>query len=98
MIRNKIQYEVFPITMDMINAGLKGNFLVVYAYLSNRCIYSGKGCYDEGMDNLAKKLKLTPPTIYNVIRYLCKAGYLKKKYYYDENNIKRCRLFVNEED
>lgn len=97
MIRNKIQYEVFPITMDMINAGLKGNFLVVYAYLSNRCIYSGKGCYDEGMDNLAKKLKLTPPTIYNVIKYLCDNDYIKKEYFYDEYKIKRCRLFIKED-
>lgn len=98
MLRKRLQYEVFPVSMDMINAGLKGNYLVVYAYLSNRCNYSIKECYEDGIENLAKKLKITQPTINTIIKYLCDNGYLKKEYFRDENNQKRCRLFINEED
>lgn len=95
-VLNRIRPEVFHITMDMINAGLKGNTLVVYAYLSYRC-YNTSHCYEDGIENLARKLKLTLPTMYSIIKHLCDEGFIRKEYFYDENNLKRCRLFINEE-
>lgn len=82
----------FVINMNMINAGLKGNELIIFAYIDFVCNHSINESYDEGIAALTRKLKLTQPTVINTIKKLVGYGLIKKSYYLDENRNKRCIL------
>lgn len=81
----------FCITQKMIDAGLKGNKLVVYAYLEYKA-YNMNGWYKDGIKAICNTLHLTEPTVIKSINDLIKEGFIEKQYFLDNNNIKRCSL------
>lgn len=82
----------FLVTYEMIEAGLTGNNLLVYAFLYHRTWEEGK--YKKGVNALAKKLHLSVPTAIKIVHQLCMTGWIEKDYYLDENKCKRCVLWV----
>ena len=83
--------KAFPVTQEMIDAGLKGNELIVYAYLEYLC-YNVQGWYMDGLAQLARDLKLSEPTVIHIIQKFVENGIVEKDYYLDENKIRRCKL------
>lgn len=82
---------VFCISKEMIDAGLKGNELVVYAYLDFKA-YNMTGSYDGGMRALCDDLKITMPTAIRVVNSLVERGFVEKTYFVDKNKVRRCSL------
>ena len=83
--------KAFCITFEMIDAGLKGNELIIYAYLDWKC-YNVQGWYKEGIIQICRDLKLSEPTVINIIKKLISYDVLEKDYYFDENKIRKCML------
>lgn len=81
----------FCITKEMIDAGLKGNELIVYAYLDFKA-YNMTGSYDGGMSALCEDLKITMPTAIRVVNSLAQRGFVEKTYFVDKNKVRRCSL------
>lgn len=82
---------VFGISKEMIDAGLKGNELIVYAYLCFKA-YNISGSYNGGMSALCEDLKITMPTAIRVVNSLVERGFVEKTYFVNKNKVKRCSL------
>lgn len=88
----KPRYLVFPITEDMIKSGLKGNYLIVYAFIVYKANNSLDGSYRGGLNEICRLLKLTQSTVISIVKQLVSGGYIKKEYFIDENKNKKCSL------
>lgn len=86
-----IRQLAFCITKEMIDAGLKGNELIVYAYLDFKA-YNMLGSYDGGMYALCEDLKITMPTAIRVVNSLIERGFIEKTYFVDKNKVRRCSI------
>lgn len=86
------KYLTFVITEDMIKAGLKGNDLVVYAFIEYKSNNSISGLYDGGIHEMSRLLQLTEMTLFSVIKRLMSKGIIEKGYYQDGNKCRRCTL------
>lgn len=84
----------FTITEDMLAEGLKGNELVIFAYIYYKCSYSIEGCYDEGLSKICKIFGLSEPTVIRIVKNLVEYRFIEKTYFTDKNNQKRCSLRV----
>lgn len=87
-------YLAFTITEDMINEGLKGNELVVFAFIDYKCSHSKDGCYDGGISNICRIFDLSEPTVIRIIKNLVEYRLIEKTYFLDQFNQKRCSLRV----
>lgn len=84
----------FAITEDMLAEGLKGNELVVFAYIYYKCGRSIEGCYNEGISGICKIFGLSEPTVIRIVKNLVEYKFIEKTYFTDKNNQKRCSLRV----
>lgn len=84
----------FTITQEMINEGLKGNELVVFAFIEHKCDYSKDGCYDEGISSICKIFGLSQHTVVKIIKNLVEYRLIEKTYFLDRFNQRRCSLKV----
>jgi DNA-binding MarR family transcriptional regulator len=75
----------------MLDAGLKGNALVVYAYIYHKA-YTTTGVYNSGLSEIVRTLKLSEVTVINVVKELEKRGFIEKEYYIGKNCVKRLSL------
>lgn len=90
-----VKYEEpgFTVTYDMIEAGLTGNTLLIFAFLHYQT-WKKEG-WKKGLHALAKKFHLTVPTVIKIISDLEKNGFITKDYIIDGQKCKRCFLKVN---
>ena len=86
-------YLAFVVTEDMIKAGLKGNELIVYAYIEYKS-YNVYNAYLGGINQMCRDLRISEPTGINIVKKLVKGGFIKKRFYTDDNNIKYCSLSI----
>lgn len=87
-------YLAFTITEDMLIEGLKGNELVVFAFIEHQCSHSKDGCYDEGISNICRIFDLSQPTVVKIIKNLVEYRLIEKTYFLDQFNQRRCSLRV----
>ena len=82
----------FIITEDMIDAGLKGNELIVFAFIDYKCGKKLDGVYNGGITEICMIFDLSQPTVISIVKRLVEKGVVEKTYYVDNNNIKRVSL------
>jgi len=69
-----IIYKTFNITPSMLAIGLKGNDLLIYAYIAS---FGNKG-YDAGNMTLANTFHITKRTAINSLHFLVEKGLLAR--------------------
>ena len=72
---NNIDFS-FEITKGMIDSGLKGNELIIFAFLNHQTDMNG--VYAKGINELSRVLGVTEPTAHSVVKRLVEYGIVKK--------------------
>ena len=90
-VNNSGAFIIYP---QMIDAFLKGNELVIFAYLYNKCQDSEDKTYKEGIAAICRHFKLTQRTVISVVNKLIKRGLLEKDYYINGYNNRIVKLKV----